>query len=70
MVSGNLSTITDIVFFLWNRHGHRLLMFFFTQRPFLTSVVVLTLHDTLLTTRGRRGFIVLFLIFFGDVFDS
>ena len=33
--------------------------FFPTQRPVLTSVVFLTLHDTLLTTRGRRDFIVL-----------
>ena len=35
----------------------------YTQRPFLTS---LTLHDTLLTTRGRRGFIVpvFFFVFF------
>ena len=32
--------------------------FFFTQLPFLTSVVFLTLHDALLTTRGRRGVIV------------
>ena len=47
------------------------LEFFFTQRPFLTSVVFLTLHDTLLTTRGRRGFIVLiFLCFLGDVFNA
>ena len=58
---GNLLTITDIVFFLWNRHGRRILIFFFTQPPFLTSVVFLTLHDTLLTTRGLRGFIVFFL---------
>ena len=37
------------------------------QRPFLTSIVFLTLHDTLLTTRGRRGFIVLvFRVFFVD----
>ena len=43
----NLSTITD-VFFL-NRHGREIL-FFFTQRPFLTSVVFLTLDDTLLTS--------------------
>ena len=39
------------------------LVFFLTQRPFLTSVVFLTLHDTLLTTRGRRGFIVFFVFF-------
>ena len=32
------------------------LEFFFTQRPFLTSVVFLTLHDNLLTTGGRRSF--------------
>ena len=45
--------------FLWYRHGRRsLIFFFFTQRPFLTSVVFLSLHDTLLTTRGRRGLIV------------
>ena len=62
---GNLWTIADIVFFLWNRHGRRILIFF-TQRPFLSSVVFLTLHDTLLTTRGRRGFIVL--VFFCCVF--
>ena len=24
----NLSTITDVVFFLWNRHGRRILIFF------------------------------------------
>ena len=54
---GNLWTITDIVFSLWNRHGRRILTFF-TQRPILTSVVFLTLHVTLLTTRGRRGFSV------------
>ena len=47
----NLSTITDIIVFLWNSHG-RVIFFFVTQRPFLTSVVFLTLHDTLLTTRG------------------
>ena len=48
----NLSTITDIVFFCGG--------------PFLTSVVFLTLHGTLLTTRGRRGFTVLvfFVCFF------
>ena len=60
----DLSTITGIVFFLWNRHGRRILIFFFTQRPVLTSVVCLTLHDTLLTMRGRRGFIVLIFCFF------
>ena len=41
--------------------------FFFSRNvPFQTSVVFLTLHDTLLTTRGRRGFIVLvfFFVFF------
>ena len=46
---------------------------FFTQRPFLTSVVFLTLHDILLTTRGRRGFIVLvffFRVFFCDGLKS
>ena len=57
----SLSTITDIVFFLWNRHGREIL-FFFTQRPFLTFVVFLSLHDTWLTTRGRRGFIVCFVL--------
>ena len=55
---GNLWMITDIVLFLWNRHRRRI--FFFTQRPFLTSVLFLTFHDTLQTTRGRRGLIVLF----------
>ena len=34
--------------------------FFSTQRPSLTSVVFETLHDTLLTTLGRRGFTVHF----------
>ena len=42
--------------------------FFFTQRPILTSVVFLTLHDTLLTTRGRGGFIFLF-SYFCDVLE-
>ena len=42
---GNLSTITD-------RCGRNV--------PFQNSVVFLTIHDTLLTTRGRRCFIVLF----------
>ena len=55
-----LSTITDIVFFLWNRRGRR--FFFFVPRPLLTSVVFLEHHDTLLTTRGRQGFIVLVFI--------
>ena len=59
---GNVSTMTDIVLFLWYRHGRRSLIFF-TQRPFLSSVVFLTLRDTLLTARGRRGFIVCFFRF-------
>ena len=33
-------------------------LFFFTQCSLRTSVVFLALHDTLLTTRRRRGFIV------------
>ena len=40
-------------------------VFFFTQRPFLTSAV--TLHETLLLiARGRRGFIIVlkFFVFF------
>ena len=64
----NLSTITDIILFMWNRHGRQSL-FFSRNVPFQTSVVFLTLHDTLLTTRGRRGFIVLvcfFRVFFCD----
>ena len=56
----NLSTITDISSFLWNRHG-RDLVCLFTPRPFLTSAVFLTLHNALLTARGRRGFIVFLL---------
>ena len=69
-LGGNLLTVTDIVFFLWNRHGRRILIFF-TQRPILTSVVLLTLHDTLLTTRGRRGFIVfLFFVMSSNVGDT
>ena len=45
----NLSTITDIVFFF--------------LEPSIDLVdVPLTMHDTLLTTRGRRGFNV-FLFF-------
>ena len=53
---GNLSTITDIVFFLRNGHGREIVFVF------------LTLHDTLLTTRGRRGsFFVCF--FFLDVLE-
>ena len=31
---GFLSTITDIVFFLWNRHGRRALIFFHATSPF------------------------------------
>ena len=39
--------------------------FFPRNVPFQTSVVFLTIHDTWLTTRGRRGFIVLaFFVFF------
>ena len=61
---GNLATIADIVFFLveWSWTSDH--VFFFTQRPFLASVVFLTLHDTLLTTRGRRGFFFFFFCFF------
>ena len=52
---GNLSTITDIIFFLWSRHGRRILLFF-TQHPFLAFAVILTLHDTLLTTPWMTRF--------------
>ena len=62
----NSSTITDIVVFLWNRHGRRIL-FFFTPRPFLTSVVCVTLHGTLLIARGQRAFFVLVFSFFSMV---
>ena len=58
-------TITDITFFLWNRMDVGSFVFFSRNVPFLTSVVFLTLHDTLLTTRRRRGFnVLLFFVFF------
>ena len=47
-----------------------ILFFFLTQRSFLTSVVFLTLHDTLLTTRGRRGFIVFCLFLMSSNVDD
>ena len=42
--------------------------FFSPRNVLLTSAVISTLHDTLLTARGRRGFIVLvfFIVFFCD----
>ena len=57
-----LCTITDIVFSLVEP-SRTSDVDFFTQRPFLASVVFLTLHDTLLTTRGSRCFIVFFFFF-------
>ena len=57
-VRGDLSTITDIIFSCGTVMD---VGFFFHTTSFLTSVVSLTLHDTLLTTRGRRGFIVFFI---------
>ena len=66
---GNLSAITGVFFFLWNFHGPR--FFFFTQHPFLTSAVILTLHETLLLiARGRRGFIIVFMFLFFSVISS
>ena len=47
------------------------IVFFFTQRPFLTSAVILTLHETLLLiARGRRGFIIVFMFLFFSVMSS
>ena len=38
---------------------------FFTRRSLLTSVVFLTIHDTLLIARGQRAFLVwVFRVFF------
>ena len=53
---GNRSTITDIVFFLWNRHARRILIFVSLNIHLFLRLRSLTIHDTLLITRGRRDF--------------
>ena len=51
LLRGNLCTMDRYRFFFWNRHGREILMFFSTQHSLLTSIVFLTIHDTLLIAR-------------------
>ena len=37
---GNFSTITDVIYFLWNRHGRRILIFFSRNVPFLLLLCI------------------------------
>ena len=62
---GNLSTISDIVFSCGTVIDVRsCFVFFFTQRPFQTSVVFLTIHDTMLSARGTLFCFCLMRFFF------
>ena len=54
-LAGNLSTITDIFFFLWNSRGRDILFFFFTAEDHSNfSFVFLTIHEKMLIARGQR----------------
>ena len=53
----NLCTITDIVF--WGTAMDVRSCFFPTQHSLLTSVLFMTIHDTLLIACGQRTFFVL-----------
>ena len=51
---------------LWNSYWREFLFFFSRNIPFPTSVLFLTLYDTLLTARGHR----VFFVFARDVSES